>query len=413
MHPTPAAALALLHHPRPRSEAPEHTGWSSLAPNAVCDIQLGVNLQAWLEILSDWRGKSHARMPVSDGPELWGCRQVYTDACILAAVIHELLGEPFKAIAILDHALIIAGAAGESRWHTIHSLIKWLQEPLSRVTYRDPGAFTAVTGPGCSTHPPLISSALTIPRISAPSFLAFQSTHSKQPFIVADYARDWPALNEHPWRRASYLRSVSGPGRVVPVEVGNNYLRDDWKQVIMSWDKFIASLHFDDQTPSDHGELYYLAQHDLFMQMPDLQDDLNVPDYAYASLVSDGRIHIPPSNGSQLLINSWLGPQGTVSPPHTDPYHNLYVQVVGHKTVWLAPPAESIAATMTPKELSTLQNTSRREVFGASADSDLVSTVVPHAMSATLNPGDLLFFPKGWWHAMRSESTSFSVSFWF
>ncbi|TEB35920.1 Clavaminate synthase-like protein, partial [Coprinellus micaceus] len=244
-------------------------------------------------------------------------------------------------------------------------------------------------------------------------FSRFQSLHSKQPFIVADYARDWPALNEHPWRRASYLRSVSGPGRVVPVEVGNNYLLETWKQVIMSWDSFLASLEFEDQEPSGGGELFYLAQHDLFMQMPALQDDFTVPDYAYASLVSDGRTHVPPSNENQLVINSWLGPRGTVSPPHTDPYHNLYVQVVGHKTVWLAPPTEAITAAMSSKESSTLQNTSRYDVFADSVGPELISTVVPHAMSATLKPGDMLFFPAGWWHAMRSESTSFSVSFWF
>lgn len=39
--------------------------------------------------------------------------------------------------------------------------------------------------------------------------------------------------------------------------------------------------------------------------------------------------------------------------------------------------------------------------------------VAPVAQSAILGPGDALFFPPGWWHAMRSESTSFSVSIWF
>lgn len=39
--------------------------------------------------------------------------------------------------------------------------------------------------------------------------------------------------------------------------------------------------------------------------------------------------------------------------------------------------------------------------------------VVPTAMTVTLEPGDLLFFPPGWWHAMRSEETSFSISMWF
>ena len=44
---------------------------------------------------------------------------------------------------------------------------------------------------------------------------------------------------------------------------------------------------------------------------------------------------------------------------------------------------------------------------------DFWKDVPPRAMSVTLEPGDLLFFPPGWWHAMRSEETSFSVSMWF
>ena len=239
---------------------------------------------------------------------------MYTDACILAAIVQEMRGDPLQAVETLDHALIIAGAAGDSRMDVIHNLIHSLQAPRARHT--DTGPFRAISDP-CTVHHPLSSSSLTIPRISPPSFLAFQSLHSKQPFIVSHYARDWPALNDHPWRRASYLRSVSGPGRVVPVEVGNNYLLETWKQVIMSWDSFLASLEFEDQESSGDGELFYLAQHDLFMQMPALQDDFIVPDYAYASLVSDGRTHVPPNNESQLVINSWLGPRGTVSPPHT------------------------------------------------------------------------------------------------
>lgn len=42
-----------------------------------------------------------------------------------------------------------------------------------------------------------------------------------------------------------------------------------------------------------------------------------------------------------------------------------------------------------------------------------VREVVPSAMCAVLQPGDMLYIPAGWWHAMRSEETSFSVSMWF
>ena len=58
-------------------------------------------------------------------------------------------------------------------------------------------------------------------------------------------------------------------------------------------------------------------------------------------------------------------------------------------------------------------NTSRLDVFSTDSDSNFLDQVVPSSMTATLGPGDMLFFPPGWWHAMRSETTSFSISMWF
>ena len=99
------------------------------------------------------------------------------------------------------------------------------------------------------------------------------------------------------------------------------------------------------------------------------------------------------------------------------------MQVVGRKTVWLAPPgisehmypyrAEHPAANTTSPSMS---NTSRVDVFSNEETADHAAFwkhVVPEAMSVTLDPGDLLFFPPGWWHGMRGEDTSFSVSMWF
>lgn len=41
--------------------------------------------------------------------------------------------------------------------------------------------------------------------------------------------------------------------------------------------------------------------------------------------------------------------------------------------------------------------------------------VYPHARETILRPGDMLFMPPGWWHAMRGESDGpgWSVSIWF
>jgi hypothetical protein len=63
----------------------------------------------------------------------------------------------------------------------------------------------------------------------------------------------------------------------------------------------------------------------------------------------------------------------------------------------------------------TMSNTSRVDVFAPDGTQFPLFTehVAPHSLGALLEPGDLLYFPPGWWHAMRSEETSFSVSMWF
>ncbi|KAG6854599.1 hypothetical protein C0991_004201 [Blastosporella zonata] len=102
------------------------------------------------------------------------------------------------------------------------------------------------------------------------------------------------------------------------------------------------------------------------------------------------------------------------------------VQVIGKKVVWLAPP--KLSASMYPHVSSEdfhnpaanlsdpgMSNTSRVDVFTSAKSEfpDFWRDVVPEAAATILEPGDLLYIPPGWWHAMRSEETSFSVSMWF
>lgn len=103
------------------------------------------------------------------------------------------------------------------------------------------------------------------------------------------------------------------------------------------------------------------------------------------------------------------------------------MQVAGSKTVWLASPemteymypypAGETTNPATNTTNPTMSNTSRVDVFLEDIDEkehpNFWRHVVPKAICATLEEGDLLFFPPGWWHAMRGESASFSVSMWF
>jgi lysine-specific demethylase 8 len=229
-------------------------------------------------------------------------RRLHTDASILGA----LVSQPLDAIAKLDTAIIVSGAAGEGRLDLILDIIQHIQKDLPSFCDTSVQTTAEVFERQVAATP---SRERAIPcLVTPPSLTAFQSRAHKAPFILRAYARDWPALNDHPWASIEYLRSVAGPGRVVPVEVGQDYRTDDWSQKIIGWDEFLASLDSEDGPP------LYLAQHSLFMQFPALRADIQVPDYVYADVP---RQTAPPSNDEQLVINAWLGPRDTISPAHT------------------------------------------------------------------------------------------------
>lgn len=75
----------------------------------------------------------------------------------------------------------------------------------------------------------------------------------------------------------------------------------------------------------------YLAQHQLFDQIPPLRRDVITPDYCALMLADEE----DEAGAESVAINAWFGPGGTVSPLHNDPFHNLLAQVVGRKRVRL------------------------------------------------------------------------------
>ncbi|KAK7049357.1 hypothetical protein VNI00_005958 [Paramarasmius palmivorus] len=396
--------------------------------SAARDLVAGTSYQGSCEILEALIDSSYSKMLSGQAHLCW--RRMYTDAQILRSLARVDSTTALDSIGRLDRAIIIAGAAGEGRLDEILSLISRIQHDFVPPRQLPTGLRTLTRAHGDPIY--LKTSRHSIQSLDIPpSLLSFQTERYLQPFILRNYAKFWPAINEHPWSSAAYLRAVAGPGRLVPVEVGSDYRTDDWSQTLMGWDAFLATLKLDEQTYTPPTDVLYLAQHNLLMQFPELNSDIIVPDYAYASLPSPPGCaeYRPPGNADQLVINGWLGPKGTVSPAHTDPYYNLFVQVVGRKTVWVAPPAlskymypykaqqnENPASNITSPSLC---NTSRVDVFTHGLGDDRFPDFWKHVikdeltMHATLEPGDLLFLPAGWWHGMRAEETSFSVSMWF
>lgn len=236
------------------------------------------------------------------------------------------------------------------------------------------------------------------------------------PIVIIDALEDWPARRgDRAWSRMSYLLArTMGGRRLVPVEVGRSYTDEKWGQKIVTFREFL-----DEFLIKKHGNnIGYLAQHDLFSQIPALRNDIYTPDYCYTS--PPPPLRKPPGKEvAQLeepLRNAWFGPAGTVSPLHTDPYHNILCQVVGKKYVRLYSPEES--ARLYPKDIGVdgidMSNTSKVDAEGEEHEMDERFPLFRKAgyVETILQEGECLYIPVGWWHYVRSLTVSFSVSFW-
>jgi len=211
-----------------------------------------------------------------------------------------------------------------------------------------------------------------------------------KPVVIKNLISDWPALQK--WD-LNYFWTVMAQ-RTVPIEIGKRYTDADWGQKLLRFEDFLSKLYKGDKTK----EKVYLAQHPLLEQIPQLENDIIVPDYCYIG-----------NNGDDAELNAWIGPEGTISSLHTDNKYNLFAQIKGRKLFKLIDPEYSSKFEVIDEVMF---NSSRLDIENndviASLNSDdvIIENVI-------LEEGDVLFIPKLYWHYVRSLTASISLSMWF
>ena len=311
----------------------------------------------------------------------------------LSAILGDRLDD---IVTILDMALLMAGGLG--REELIHHMLANLQpapghetniddRPRKRRKF-DENAFgeTADVQRLPSDNVSVPDLQHPIQHLDSPSLTVFSKfiLPTRMPANLTNVLQHWPALEK--WKNLSFWLDITLDGRrLVPVEVGRSYTDDDWSQKIIPFREF-ATRYIQqraDLTPVDGAgeaaQTGYLAQHELFRQIPALRNDVAVPDYCYldtppaepgtpvavskakastkkktsqpstvpfinqpsTASTHDSADDVDPENEPQM--NIWFGPAWTISPLHHDPYHNILCQVVGKKYVRLYSPHHSKA----------------------------------------------------------------------
>lgn len=149
----------------------------------------------------------------------------------------------------------------------------------------------------------------------------------------------------------------------------------------------------------------YLAQHQLFDQIPALRRDVMTPDYC-ALLLGDEEDEV---GAESVVMNAWFGPKGTVSPLHNDPFHNLLAQVVGKKQVLLVD--RKLSNSVYPRP-GLMTNTSAVDAANPDLGKHPLFEDAMPLVKCELRRGEMLYIPPLFWHHIASLEVSFSVSFW-
>lgn len=355
---------------------------------------------------------------------------IYAESLLHEAILNtQTLNECLRA---LDLAILRGGI---EKWGDVCKLVAIRAENLlyacnksaqrqlsSSIEPRDSITTTTDHPPQYLQHDP---NSYEIARVDANSltWIEFRDTYmlsspSPTPVIITNAMTSWPALQL--WQDISYIKDKAA-GRLVPVEIYSEkdstqtYLSDSWEQRVMSLGEFIETHIEPDDTGADkRKERGYLAQYQLFDQIPCLREDIQVPSYCNALTPED--ILCPHSEfagdtrtAEDALISAWFGPAGTVSPLHNDPYHNLLAQVVGRKYLRLYD--MKFTGNLYPRDGFQCNN-SNVDIDDVNHEKYPLFSTTP-SFQCILESGEMLYIPRHFWHYVRSLDVSFSVSFWF
>jgi hypothetical protein len=215
---------------------------------------------------------------------------------------------------------------------------------------------------------------------------------TNMPVVIRNLSHDWPAYTKWNW---SYFKELVGDQKV---PIYNNVKSDAYTPVNKADDYKTFGEYIDMISHGPAGWRIFLFN--IFDHAPQLINDFTWPEHLMKGFVKK----------YPMLFTG-----GATSITHLhfdiDLSHILHTQFGGRKRVLLFPFEEQYKLYRKPFEVLSLADFSNYYMQDGGPDYDKFPALkLAHGVEATLEHGDTLFMPDGWWHHMEYLESGFAMS---
>ena len=231
---------------------------------------------------------------------------------------------------------------------------------------------------------------LKLDRIEIPSKEEFLKQYWSvgKPVVLAGVAKDWPASKK--WSIEHFKNNYGQQ----EIEIQTKRSSDPRYEINSIAHKEKSTMkEFADKILSvdSSNDFYMTANNHAVMGMKSILEDIGtLPSF----------INKPQANGKWHL---WIGPKGTLTPMHHDQNALIHVQITGRKKWQLVSPFN------TPDVYNHHHVFSQVDLFNIDHDRFPMMKNVK-VIEVTIEAGDALFLPLGWWHTVESLDPCISMS---
>jgi hypothetical protein len=212
------------------------------------------------------------------------------------------------------------------------------------------------------------------------------------PVVIRNLSRDWPAFTRWNW---DYFKSLVGDKKV---PLYNNVKSDAYTPVNKADDYRTFGEYIDMISKGPAGWRIFLFN--IFDHAPQLIDDFTWPDHLMKGFV-------------KKYPMLFTGGASSITHMHfdIDMSHILHTQFAGRKRVLMFPFKEQYKLYRKPYEVLSLADFSHYHESNGTPDySQFPALKLAQGFDFTLEHGDTLFMPAGYWHHMEYLDSGFAMS---